>query len=160
MDFFLVLLCVSSHGLIRTPVIRFRAYSNPIWTSFNLRSAKILFPNMVTFRGCGCTWIFGGTLLNPVHHLNSVSQTPLIYGHLLKGKTLFQIPTVDSHYFYFIGFILVFFFGLVHYMWKCPSQGSNPCHSSDLSHSSDSARSLTARPPGNSLNYFCKYIQA
>ena len=32
-------------------------------------------------------------------------------------------------------------------MWKFPGQGSNLHHDSDLSHSSDSARSLTAREP-------------
>ena len=35
-------------------------------------------------------------------------------------------------------------------MQKCPEQGLNLHHSSDLSHSSDNTRSLTARLPGNS----------
>ena len=43
--------------------------------------------------------------------------------------------------------------------WPCPwhaeiGQGSNPCHSSDPSHSRDNAESLTARPPGNASNFF------
>ena len=37
-----------------------------------------------------------------------------------------------------------FFFDHTHKMWKFPGQGLNPCHSSD------NARSLTNRPPGNS----------
>lgn len=38
----------------------------------------------------------------------------------------------------------MFVLGFFHSMWKSPSQGSNP------SHSSDKATSLTTRPPGNS----------
>ena len=37
--------------------------------------------------------------------------------------------------------------------WPCPrhaGQGSNPRHSSNISHSSDNAEFLTTRPPGNS----------
>ena len=37
-------------------------------------------------------------------------------------------------------------------MQKFPGQGSNPHHSSNSIHSSDNARFLTARPPGNSLS--------
>ena len=36
----------------------------------------------------------------------------------------------------------LFFFGPAWSMWKFLGQGSNPCHSSDLSHCSDNARSL------------------
>ena len=43
------------------------------------------------------------------------------------------------------------FFCLAHSMQKFQGQGSKPCHSGDLSHSSDKAKSLTTRPPGNSL---------
>lgn len=39
-------------------------------------------------------------------------------------------------------------------MWKFPGQKSNLCHRNDLSHSSDSCRSLTVRPPGNAENIF------
>ena len=41
--------------------------------------------------------------------------------------------------------LLLFFFllGHTHSMWKFLGQGSNPHHSSDQSHSSDNARSLT-----------------
>ena len=38
-------------------------------------------------------------------------------------------------------------------MGKFPSQGLNPCHSRDPSHSSDISRSLTSRPPGNYLTH-------
>ena len=42
-------------------------------------------------------------------------------------------------------------------MWKFPGQGLNPHHSSDQSHSSDNARSLTTRPPANfeMVNILC-----
>ena len=40
-------------------------------------------------------------------------------------------------------FFFFFFFGCLSVMQKFQSQGSNPCHSSDLNHSSDHARSLT-----------------
>ena len=36
---------------------------------------------------------------------------------------------------------------------KFLDQGSNPCHGRDPNHSSDNARSLTARPPGNSRSF-------
>ena len=42
--------------------------------------------------------------------------------------------------------LLFFFFGCTCGMWKFLGQGLN------LSHGSDNAESLTARPPGNSLN--------
>ena len=42
------------------------------------------------------------------------------------------------------------FFGLAQGMWKFPGQRLNLRHSSDPSHSSDNAKSLTAKPPGNS----------
>ena len=37
---------------------------------------------------------------------------------------------------------------------EVPGQGSNLCHSSDLSHNSDGARYLIARPPGDSVFYY------
>ena len=39
-------------------------------------------------------------------------------------------------------------------MRKIPGQGSNPHHNSNLSQSSENTRSLTPRPPGNSLILF------
>lgn len=42
-----------------------------------------------------------------------------------------------------------FFLGCASGIQKFPGQGLNPCHSNDLSHSSDKSRSLTARPSGN-----------
>ena len=42
-----------------------------------------------------------------------------------------------------------FFFGCTHDVQKFPGRGSNLHHSINLSHSSDSARSLTTRPSGN-----------
>jgi len=47
-------------------------------------------------------------------------------------------------------FFSIFFFVIVHGMQKFPDQGLNPGYSSEWSHSNDSARSLTRRPPGNS----------
>ena len=41
-------------------------------------------------------------------------------------------------------------FGHTHSLWKFLGQGSKLCYSSDLSHSSDSADSLSMKPPGNS----------
>ena len=38
-------------------------------------------------------------------------------------------------------------------MQKFPGQGSNPCHRRDPHHSSDNARSLIVRPPGNSNSH-------
>ena len=54
-------------------------------------------------------------------------------------------------------FLFLFFF------WWClrhaevPGQGSNQCHISGLSHSSDNAGSLT-EPPGNSIKTICNYV--
>lgn len=53
---------------------------------------------------------------------------------------------VFSPYFLFI----YLFFGWTYGMQNFPSQGSNLCQSSDLSYSSDKARSQTARLLGNS----------
>ena len=39
----------------------------------------------------------------------------------------------------------IFFFGHARNIWKFPSQESNPRHSSNQSHSSDNAKSLTCR---------------
>lgn len=47
--------------------------------------------------------------------------------------------------------IIIFWGGAVPTAYrKFPAQRSNLCHSSDLSHSGDKTRPLTARPPGNS----------
>ena len=48
-------------------------------------------------------------------------------------------------------FIYLFIFGCTCGMWKFPGQGSNPYHNSDLSHSSDNARSLTCCATGEFL---------
>lgn len=45
-----------------------------------------------------------------------------------------------------------FFLATIHGVQKFLGQEWNPCHFSDLSHSSDGARSLTAKPPRNSCN--------
>ena len=44
----------------------------------------------------------------------------------------------------------MYFFGHAHDMQKFPGWGLKPHHSSDLSHSSDSAKPLTTRPPEDS----------
>ena len=49
--------------------------------------------------------------------------------------------------------LILFFFGCTRGMWKFVGQESNPNHSSDLSHSSDNAESLTTEPPGNSWRF-------
>ena len=60
--------------------------------------------------------------------------------------------------FLIIIIIIIIIFGCTHSMWKFLGQELNSCHSSDLSHSRDNARSLTARPPGNSWGFFwCTY---
>ena len=46
--------------------------------------------------------------------------------------------------------VIELFFGCTHSMQKFPGQGSDSCHSSNLSHGSNNARSLTAKPLGNS----------
>lgn len=49
---------MASHLLIRAPAIEFRAHLTPVWPHFSLIiSAKILFPNMVTFCGSRWTWL-------------------------------------------------------------------------------------------------------
>jgi len=53
----------------------------------------------------------------------------------------------------------VFVFGYARCMWNILGQGSNPYHTSDLSHSSDDAGSLTARPPGNSKGVLFLILQ-
>ena len=57
---------------------------------------------------------------------------------------------MNSHAFSFFSFL--FFFCHTHSMQKFPIQGWNLSHTSDLSHSNDNAKSLTAKPPGNSSN--------
>ena len=48
------------------------------------------------------------------------------------------------------GFVVVIVVGLTHRMWKFLGQGLNWRQSSDPSHSSDNARPLTTKPPGDS----------
>ena len=45
------------------------------------------------------------------------------------------------------------FLGCTLSMWNFPGQGLNTHHSSNSSHSSDNAGSLTTRPPGNSQTF-------
>ena len=52
--------------------------------------------------------------------------------------------------FFNVGLLLLLLFGCPHGMQKFLSQGLNPCHSNDKSHSSDDAKPLTTRPLGNS----------
>ena len=74
-----------------------------------------------------------------------MSQTLRHYRwHKLNHLFLGVCNEKDTDFFFF------FFFGGAPSMQKFPGQGSNPCHSSDLSHSSDTIRPLTARPPWNS----------
>ena len=47
-------------------------------------------------------------------------------------------------------FFSFLFFGPAHSMQNSPGQALNTYHSSNQSHSTDNARSLTTRPPGNS----------
>ena len=54
---------------------------------------------------------------------------------LIVGSCFFILS--DNLFFFF------FFFGHICGMWKFPGQGSNPCHSSNPSHCSENARSLT-----------------
>ena len=49
------------------------------------------------------------------------------------------------------------FFGCTHGMWKFPGQGSNPCHSIDLSQCSDNTRSSTHCTTRELHNLFLKY---
>ena len=48
-----------------------------------------------------------------------------------------------SWHFICLQIVCLFVFGHAHGMWKFPGQGSNTQHSSDTSHCSDNARSLT-----------------
>ena len=57
-----------------------------------------------------------------------------------------EVPIKDQSYFmlcYFILFYCILFFCCAHGMRRFQSQGSNPCHSSDLSYCSENTRSLT-----------------
>ena len=73
-------------------------------------------------------------------------------GETAMNKT--KIPVHLELTFFF------FFFGRACGIRKFLSQGSNLQHSSDLSHSRNNARSLTAEPPGNSRAYiFVELIQ-
>ena len=58
----------------------------------------------------------------------------------------------------FIVLLKRFFFGCVCDMWKF--QGSNPCHSTNLSHCSYSARSLTHCTTGELLKRFLKVVKS
>ena len=70
---------------------------------------------------------------------------------ITPAKSLSVLLLFGGPTFGFIDFslLLFFFFGCTHSMRKFPDQGSNLCHRSD------NAKSLTARPPGNSSIEFC-----
>ena len=55
-------------------------------------------------------------------------------------------------------YFLYLFFGCTHSMQKFRGQESNPAHSSDLSHSSDSARSLTHWATGELPHPFLAWV--
>ena len=57
-----------------------------------------------------------------------------------SGLTVLFFSSSLSFFFFFFFF---FFFGCTHGMYKLPGQGSNPCHSRDLSQYSHHVRSLT-----------------
>ena len=63
--------------------------------------------------------------------------------------------------FLFYIFFFSFFFGYGHGMWRCPGQGLNQCHRSNLSHYSDNARSLThcttRELPSTGWFFFCLF---
>lgn len=63
----------------------------------------------------------------------------IVPGECCTGKNLF----VSREF-------CLMFFGHSHSMWKFPGPGSNLCHSSGPSLSSDNTGSSTSRPPGNS----------
>ena len=59
-----------------------------------------------------------------------------------------RVNTYLDSYLFLNSLNSFFLFGHVYGIWKCPHYGS------DLNHSSDNARSLTARPHGNSQTAF------
>ena len=65
----------------------------------------------------------------------------------------------NSFYFKFFNCLHFKIFWRAYGMWKFPGQGSNLHHHSNLSHCSDSARSLTAAPQGNSQGQSPKAIE-
>ena len=86
----------------------------------------------------------------PSHCMQSIRNRILpTTGKLLLLPTLCHLYSIGSDtYTYF------FFLGCTHSTKKFLAQGLNPCHRSSQSHSSDKARLLTPRPPGNS-QYTC-----
>ena len=81
------------------------------------------------------------------HFLCSVIDC-LLLGKDLQGTRLNH----SFHYLHVYMFCLVLFFGHAYSKQKFWGQGSNTYHSSDLSHSSNNAGSLTTRPEWNSYN--------
>ena len=59
-------------------------------------------------------------------------------GHLQNKQQKQKIKSVEHS-----AVLFLFLFGCVHGMWRFPGQGLNPYHSTDPSHSSGSAGSLT-----------------
>ena len=68
---------------------------------------------------------------------------------LVYWKELHWICRLSCVIWSFFFFSFFSFFSYAHGIQKFPGQGLKPSHNSNLSHSSDSARSLTARPLGN-----------
>ena len=80
--------------------------------------------------------------------MNCLEKKPKLFCGCCGLITLISFTTV---LFVCLFACLLVCFGCVHGMQTFPSQRSNPHHSSNLSHSSDNAGSLTARPPGNPI---------
>ena len=58
---------------------------------------------------------------------------------LVHISKMWYIHTIE----YYCLFFFFFFFGYACSMWKCPGQGSNPYHSSNLSQSSHNSECLS-----------------
>ena len=86
------------------------------------------------------TWLIVQKSLNDINiHKRDNNSTFIWINIYLNGdfiflKTVSLFPKMTTLFIYL---------GHNHSMWKFPSQGSNPCQSSDPSHFSDKARSLT-----------------
>ena len=92
--------------------------------------------------------VWGRTLRMAVPN-SSLGRTPPWAACRAVKRTQVLFP----FYFQWIK-LFFFFFGQAGGMQRFPGQGSNPCHSHGLSHSSDNTRSLTTRSPGNSQLFF------
>ena len=109
----------------------------------------------------GFTWLklstqqghsHSGTLLLLQAQLTSLPVTFLNLMIIKRNNPRFTlIPSFSET---ICGLFSFFFLCDAHGMWSFPGWGWNPRHSSDPSHSSDNARSLTREPPGNSHLWF------